>query len=119
VRAPNSYYPTTAAGRQQLADELAATGLKPTQSKASFDPDKINRMAEAMTDGSFDWNAAGLQPVILGPNGEVMGGHHRVVAAHLAGVDLTTVPGLRPQVQRLPLNYRPVEEWSDVLPDVP
>jgi hypothetical protein len=94
-------------------------GLKPTQTKQHFDRDKINNMVDAMKDGSFDWNRASLQPVILGPNGEVMGGHHRVIAAHLAGIDLTAVPGPRPQVQRLPRNFRPVFDWIDVLPEVP
>jgi hypothetical protein len=116
---PASFYPTDQAGRQQLADELTAKGLRPTQVKQHFDPDKINKMADAMRDGSFDWNRASLQPVILGPNDEVMGGHHRVIAAHLVGIDLTAVPGPRPQVQRLPRNFRPVLDWIDVLPDVP
>lgn len=111
-------YPSDQAGRQQLADELSAKGLKPTQKKQHFDRDKIEKMVEAMQVGAFDWNKASLQPVILGPNGEIMGGHHRVIAAHLAGIDLTTVPGPRPQVQSLPKNYRPEEQWMDVLPDV-
>lgn len=111
-------YPSDSAGRQQLADELTSKGLKPTQRKQHFDRDKIEKMVEAMRDGSFDWNKASLQPVILGPNDEVMGGHHRVVAAHLAGIDLTTIPGARPQVQRLPRNFRPDEQWVDVLPEV-
>ncbi|HTU90230.1 MAG TPA: ParB/RepB/Spo0J family partition protein [Gemmataceae bacterium] len=111
-------YPSDQAERQQLADELTAKGLKPTQKKQHFDRDKIDKMIEAIQDGSFDWNKASLQPVILGPNGEIMGGHHRVIAAHLAGIDLTAVPGPRPQVQRLPKNYRPEELWIDVLPDV-
>ncbi len=112
-------FPTDAAGRQKLADEFTAKGLVPTQSKQHFDTDKINRMVEAMKDGSFNWNKANLQPVILGPNGEVLGGHHRVIAAHLAGIDLAAVPGPRPQVQTLPMNYRLVFAWIDVLPDVP
>jgi hypothetical protein len=114
-----AYYPTTQDERRRLADELTAKGFKPTQAKQHFDRDRINRMADAMKDGSFDWGKAGLQPVILGPGGEVMGGHHRVVAAHLAGINLTAVPGPRPQVQRLPKNFRPVSDWIDVLPDAP
>jgi hypothetical protein len=110
-------YPSDQAGRQLLADELTAKGLKPTQKKQNFDRDKIDKMIEAMLDGSFDWNKASLQPVIFGPNGEIMGGHHRVIAAHLAGIDLIVAPSSRPQVQRLPINYRPVEQWSDVLPE--
>jgi hypothetical protein len=110
-------YPTTDAERTQLAGELTASGLKPTQEKRNFDRGKIDTMIEAMLDLSFDWNAASLQPVILGPNDEILGGHHRVIAAHIAGIDLTSVPGSRPQVQRLPICYRPEYEWIDVLPD--
>jgi hypothetical protein len=66
----------------------------------------------------FDWIKASLQPVIMGPNGEILGGHHRVIAASLAGVDLPRVPGPRPQVRRLPSNFRPVYQWIDVLPGV-
>jgi ParB-like nuclease domain len=115
----NASHPTNQSGRQQLADQLTARGLKPTQSKPHFDRDKINKMVDAMRDGSFDWNNASLQPVIMGPNGEVIGGHHRVIAAELAGIDLTKISGPRPQVHRLPRNIRPEHQWIDVLPDVP
>ena len=111
-------YPSDPVGRQLLADELKGRGLKPTQKKQHFDRDRIEKMVEAMLNGSFDWNKASLQPVILGPDGEILGGHHRVVATHLAGIDMTAVSGPRPQVQRLPINYRPTELWIDVLPDV-
>ena len=112
--AHNVNYPSDAVGRQELADELTARGLKPTQGKQHFDRDKIDQLAEAMKDGSFDWNKASLQPIILGPNDEVMGGHHRVIAANLAGIDLLAIPGPRPQIQRLPRNFRPVSDWIDV-----
>jgi len=112
-------YPSDEAGRQQLADELSAKGLKPTQTKHQFDRDKIDKIVNAMKDGSFDWGKASLQPIILGPNGEILNGHHRVIAAHLAGIDLTTIPGPRPQVQQFPRSYRPEYHWIDVLPDVP
>lgn len=119
MSAHHANYPTTQAGRQQLADELTASGLIPTQGKHHFNRATIDKMTDAMKDGSFDWHKAGLQPVILGPGGQVMGGHHRVIAAHLAGIDLTTIPGPRPQVQRLPKNFRQEYRWIDVLPDVP
>ena len=78
-------YPTDQKGRQELADELTSKGLKPTQSQQAFDLEKINRMVEAMQDGTFDWNKANLRPIVLGPGGEVLGGHHRVVAVCAAG----------------------------------
>jgi hypothetical protein len=117
--ANQSHYPSDQAGRRQLADELTAKGWKPTQAKQHFDRDKIDKMVGAMKGGSFDWNKASLQPVILGPNREILGGHDRVVAAHLAGIDLTTIPGPRSQVYRLAKNFRPVSAWIDVLPDAP
>ena len=40
-----------------------------------------------------------------------------MIAAHLAGVDLAIIAGQRPQIRKLPKNYRPVYEWIDVLPD--
>jgi hypothetical protein len=111
-------YPIDDAGRQQLADELSAKGLKPTQKKDRFIRHKINSMVVDMTSGSFDWADAALQPIFLGPNGEVLGGHHRVIAAHLAGIDLTAVPGPWPQVRSLPQCFRPEYQWIDALPDV-
>ena len=111
-------YPTDDAGRQQLADELTARGLKPTQLQKDFRRDDINSMINAMLDGSFDWSKASLRPVILGPNGEILGGHHRIVAAHLAGIDLTAIPGPRPQVQTLSTSFRLEYDWIDVLPEV-
>ena len=75
-------------------------------------------MIDAMKDGSFTFHRASLRPIVLGPNGEILGGHHRIVAAHLAGVDLTTIAGPRPQIQHLSKSLRPEYEWIDVLPDV-
>lgn len=118
MASPTAHYPATDAGRQQLVAELTARGLVHTQGKADFSRATIDAMAAAMADGSFDWITSGLQPVVLGPGGEVLGGHHRVVAAHLTGTDLSSVPGPRPQVQRLPVSYRPAYLWADVLPDV-
>jgi hypothetical protein len=110
-------YPTDEAGRLQLADDLTAKGYRPTQEKAKFDRAKINVMIESMKDGSFNYRKATLRPIVLGPNGEFFGGHHRIVAAYLAGVELTTVPGPRPQIQSVAKNLRPEYEWKDVLPD--
>lgn len=115
------WYPTDDAGRDALAVALTASGLRPTQPKSVFDRDKIEAMAQAMSDSTFVWVAASLQPVILGSNGEVLGGHHRVVAAQLAGIDLTAMPGPRPQAYRMGANFpiaRPLYDWTDVLPDV-
>lgn len=110
-------YPASDAERVQLADELTRLGFVPTQDRRSFFRAKVEMMIAAMLDGSFDWAASSLRPVILGPSGEVLGGHHRVVAAAIVGIDLTTIPGPRPQVQQVAFNHRPVYDWVDVLPD--
>lgn len=114
-------YPSDETARIILAMELTSEGFVPTQGKEDFDRDKIDGMAVAMSlpsgdAGAFDWRAAALRPVVLGPNGEVLGGHHRVVAAHLAGIDLWSIPR---QVQRQPQVYRDaLFRWDQVLPDV-
>ena len=111
-------YPTDQVGRQKLADELTGKGLKPTQAQQDFKREKINQMIAAMQDGTFDWYKASLRPIVMGPGGEVLGGHHRDIAAHLAGIDLAGIPGPRPQVQTVPMNFRQEYDWIDVLPDV-
>jgi hypothetical protein len=111
-------YPTDEAGRQQLAAELTATGYRSTQAKDRFSIHKIDKMVADMQSGTFDWTASALQPVVLGPNSEILGGHHRIIAAHLAGVDLTTVPGKWPQIRSVAACFRTVYQWIDVLPDV-
>lgn len=109
-------YPSAEPDRLILAMELAGKGLIPTQGKQHFSRDKINNMVQAMENGTFDWRAAGLRPVLLGPKGEVLGGHHRLVAAHLAGIDLDSMPG---QVIQYPIAFRDVLfRWDQVLPDV-
>ncbi|MBI3822414.1 MAG: hypothetical protein HY289_07010 [Planctomycetes bacterium] len=111
-------YPTDDAGRQQLADELTAKGLKPTQLQRYFFRDKINAFVAKMLNGTFDWKKASLKPVVLGPDGEIVGGHHRVIAAYLAGIDLTAIPGPRPQIQHVARCFRIEYDWIDVLPEV-
>ena len=108
-------YPSTLSGRKQLADELTAAGYQPTQTKPNFDRAKIDQMVADMTSGRFDWRRSALRPVVLGPRREILGGHHRIIAAHLAGVDLNSIPG---QIARLTVAYRPTYDWIDVLPDV-
>jgi hypothetical protein len=111
-------YPSTPAGRQSLADELTAMGYVPTQAQSCFDRGKIDAMCQEMRRGTFDWHRSSLQPIILGPCKEILGGHHRVVAAHLAGVDLARSNGGPPQVYTLGQSYRAARAWIDVLPDV-
>jgi len=106
-------YPSDAVGLQQLADALTAAGYKPTQDVDMMIRVKIDQMAQNMVAGTFDWSL--IQPwekIILGPDGEIMDGHHRVVAAVLSGCAI-------PTDQIYPYSgtcYRPVFAWIDVLP---
>jgi hypothetical protein len=111
-------YPTDEAGRQQLAAELTAKGYKPTQAKDRFFRQWIDSMVADMQSGTFDWAASALRPIILGPDGEVLGGHHRIIAAHLAGIDMTTVAVKWPQIRSVGVCFRTDYQWIDVLPDV-
>lgn len=106
-------YPSDAAELQRLADALTATGYKSTQVASRMIRGKIEQMAQDMAAGTFDWSRIPpWERIILGPNGEVMDGHHRVVAAVLSG-------SLIPADQIVPYPgpcLRPVYEWIDILP---
>jgi len=106
-------YPNDSAGLQKLADDLTASGFVPTQPASKMDRDKIERMAQAMAGGTFDWSR--IKPwekIIVGPGGEIMNGHHRVIAAMLAGIPIPTGE----VVYFLGQNLRPIYNWIDVLP---
>jgi hypothetical protein len=107
-------YPTDAAGLQELADKLTVAGFKPTQSSSKMRKADIEQIAAAMAkdvDG-FWAGVSKFKNVIIGPGGEVMDGHHRVIASVLSG---TPIPESR--IFRFPgTNRRPVFRWIDVLP---
>jgi hypothetical protein len=53
--------------------------------------DRINAMAKKMVvnqgaEGSFPWQAANAEnaPIIIGPDNEIIAGHHRLIAAQMA-----------------------------------
>src|SRR5947208_557032 len=112
-----SVYPATDAERQQLADRLTQKGLIPTQSRRRMVKAKIEQMVKDMQNNRFDWNASAREPVQLSPRNEVYGGHHRLIAAEIAGIDLLNIPG---QWIRLTAtsSVRPSFHWIDVLPAV-
>jgi hypothetical protein len=114
VGAHNANYPTDAAGLQQLADRLTAAGFKPTQGLSKMRKADIEQIAAAMaTDANAFWaGVSRFMNVIIGPGGEVMDGHHRVIASVLSG---KPIPGSH--LFRFPgANQRPVFNWIDVLP---
>lgn len=78
---------------------------------------KVELMVEDMKNNRFDWNASAREPVQLSPRNEVYGGHHRLIAAEIAGIDLLNIPG---QCVRLTAtsSVRPGFSWIDVLPAV-
>ncbi len=110
----NVSYPTDAASQPQLADELTKAGFKPTQDRSKMRKADIELIADALTkDADAFWAAvAPFKKVIIGADGEVLDGHHRVIASVLAGkpVPLTQIYRFAGSVQR------PVFKWIDVLP---
>jgi ParB-like nuclease domain len=117
VSAHNTLYPTTDAERQDLADKLTQQGLIPTQSQRKMDKVKIESMANAMQDGSFDYQAAALEPILLTRQNEIYGGHHRIIAAQIAGVDVLSMPGQSMQLTHSS-GVRPNYQWTSVLPSI-
>lgn len=69
---------------------------------------KIESYAEAMSNGSWDWEAMD-QPMEIGPSNEILGGRHRMVAAHMAGVEVPAEA-----ITRVGPGYGRIYHWSEV-----
>jgi hypothetical protein len=60
--------------------------FKPTQSARKVDWGKVAEYAEMMKKGTWKWNPD--TAIAVDPNGAIVGGHHRVLAAAVAGVPI-------------------------------
>jgi RHS repeat-associated protein len=96
-------------GRASLLDLF-----KPTQTARRFDFAKAQQYADMMrlpegTPGAWDWS---LDKIIVDAEGNIMSGHHRVLAAEIA-----RLPGIpESAIYRFGgVSGRPVYQWSDIL----
>jgi hypothetical protein len=93
---------------EDLGPIMGNTGLIPTQTEVSAG--RINGFVQDMLGGNWDWSRVTAQnPLILGPDGEIMAGHHRFIAAELAGVDIP-----ESVITHASKNLRPTYSWSEV-----
>ncbi len=63
------------------------SGLLPTQKEVYSE--NINEYAEQMRDGAWDWGRTASDrrsPMIVSGEGHIVAGHHRFIAAQIAGV---------------------------------
>ncbi|WP_433936322.1 SpvB/TcaC N-terminal domain-containing protein [Sorangium cellulosum] len=82
--------------------------FKPTQSARHFDFAKVDRYAEAMRNGTWNWSA---DKIIVDRSGNILSGHHRVLAAERAGVNIP-----ESAIHRLnTVTPRPVYNWADIV----
>ena len=88
---------------------MAGTGWFATQ--GAVEARKVNAYADDMANGNWQWLPPNRQnPIIVDQAGKIMSGHHRLIAAQIAGV---TVP--EAVIQRFPgITSRPVKVWRDV-----
>jgi hypothetical protein len=109
--------------RETLA-KLAAKDLKVGQSLeglmggSRFTPSQksvrlrdVQQYAERMRAGQWDWNRP-VDKIIVDANGNVLAGHHRIVAAKLAGVE---IPESGIYVSRTPQMPELTRTWADVV----
>ncbi len=102
-------------GDRSVADMAGNTSFQPTQD--SVDGSYVERFAEAMSKGNFNWNAMKDKVQILRTQDGmfIMQGHHRVLASKLAGVK---IPSGAIEYLDVPFgNWTPpsgVKGWSDV-----
>jgi hypothetical protein len=102
-------------GPGEIADSLLAakggTGVlskyKPTQTARRFDMAKVDEYAAMMREGKWDWSA---DKIIVDKAGNIVSGHHRVLAAEKAGVEIPESAILRLETT----TGRPVYKWSDI-----
>ena len=94
---------------ESLETLMAGTGWFATQ--GAVDASKASAYADEMAKGNWQWLPLNRQnPIILDQSGKIMSGHHRLVAARIAGVGVPEAA-----IQRFPrTTARPVKAWRDV-----
>lgn len=93
-----------------LGPLMAGTTWQATQ--GGVDAEKVNFYAEQMIQNSWNWLPLNRRnPILVDRIDRIMSGHHRFVAARLAGVSVPEAA-----LQRFPgSTSRPVTAWSEVL----
>ena len=89
---------------------MADTGWQATQ--GGVDAEKVNLYAKEMIQNNWNWLPLNRRnPLLVDQADRIMSGHHRFVAARLAGVDVPEAA-----IQRFPgSTSRPVTAWFEVL----
>jgi hypothetical protein len=80
-------------------------GYQPT--RHSVNGAYVEDLARQMTGGPCDWAARG--PVLVTRDGRIVSGHHRIIAARLAGIDIP--PGT---ITRVATSERQALPWASV-----
>jgi hypothetical protein len=96
------------------ADLAGSTSVHPIQN--SVTQSIVLDLAEAMIDGTFDWNNM-REPIIIlrAENGEfILQGHHRFLAALLAEMAGITIPEDVIEYRELPGDWDHWYDWSEV-----
>jgi len=98
-------------GNRSVADIAGNTPFRPNQH--SVDGSYVERYAKAMREGTFNWSLDKIV-IIRAPNGMfIQEGHHRILAAQLAGVG---IPESSIKYIDVPHNWdAPVRGWEDVV----
>ena len=89
---------------------MAGTGWSATQ--GGVDAARVNLYSDEMARGNWQWLPINrLSPILVDQTGKIMSGHHRLIAAHIAGVAIPEAV-----LQHFPGNtLRPSTLWQDVL----
>ncbi|WP_405820218.1 FG-GAP-like repeat-containing protein [Streptomyces sp. NBC_01390] len=81
--APSPTANAAPAGNWTLSDVMATSRYKPTQ-RAVY-RETVEEMAQKMKSGSFEWPTSPTDIVRVDAGGKIAQGHHRIVAAEMAG----------------------------------
>jgi hypothetical protein len=95
-------------GNWNAGDVMAGSKLKATQRDVYRKT--VEDMADAMRARTFDWARADLDPIIMDANGKILQGHHRILAAKLARVEIP-----ESAIKRVPADtIRDTRHWAQV-----
>jgi hypothetical protein len=99
----------TGTGNMSVPIALPSARLTP-ELQLVYSTGNGNGLFGVMREGTWDWSRP-LDKIIVDESGNIMSGHHRVLAADMAGVE---IPETSIYITKTP-NPRPVTSWPEIL----
>ncbi len=110
IAAPSASVASSVTSAGPLLQRLENSGFQPTQTAARIDPGKVSEYAKAMANGSWVWSQT--DKIIVDAQGAILSGHHRIIAAFQAAVEIPADAMIRMTTTN---RIRPIYEWANII----